>query len=469
MNSQPINLSSQTKKPSARILSVFSLVMINIIAIDSLRSLPIGAEYGFSLVSYFAIAVIGYFIPIAMVSAELATGWPQTGGLYVWVRAAFGVRVALFAAWMQWIYNVVWYPTILALIVATLVYVVNPALANNKTFMVISVVVLFWLATWLNCLGMKISSAVSTLTALIGTLIPIAVIVALSAWWWLSDRPTTLVWNLHALLPNLTHINNLAFFSGVLYSLVGIEMSSVHAEEVKNPQRDYPKAMLLSALLIVGTLILGSLAIAVVVSPKELNLASGLIDAFGIFFKVHHLSWMIPVIALLIAFGGIGGVCAWVIGPTKALLVAARDGLLPKFCGQVNEVNAPVPLLVIQGVVLTVICTVFFLLPSVNSSFWLLSVMTAQLAMIMYVLIFAAAIRLRYIAPEQTRTFRVPGGNIGMWIAGLLGIITCVATLVIGFLPPPQINVGHIATYEALLIGGLVIFSLPPFLLRKMR
>ena len=89
-----------------RALSVFSLVMINIIAIDSLRNVPAAAEYGSSLVVYYALAAILFFIPSAFVSAELATGWPKNGGIYIWVREAFGPRWGLFAIWLQWIENV---------------------------------------------------------------------------------------------------------------------------------------------------------------------------------------------------------------------------------------------------------------------------------------------------------------------------------------------------------------------------
>src|SRR6478672_5976935 len=103
---------------SKKVLSVFSLVMINIIAVDSLRTLPISAKLGMSLIFYYVIAALIFFIPVALVAAELATAFPNTGGIYVWVREAFGKRVGFITIWLQWIYNVVWYPTILAFIAA---------------------------------------------------------------------------------------------------------------------------------------------------------------------------------------------------------------------------------------------------------------------------------------------------------------------------------------------------------------
>ena len=115
---------------SKRVLSVFSLVMINVIAVDSLRTLPLTAKLGLSLVSYYVLAAFVFFIPVALVAAELATAYPSTGGIYIWVREAFGRRVAFITIWLQWIYNVVWYPTILAFIAATIAYLFAPELSS---------------------------------------------------------------------------------------------------------------------------------------------------------------------------------------------------------------------------------------------------------------------------------------------------------------------------------------------------
>jgi amino acid transporter len=117
-------------KIEKKTLSVISLVMINVIAIDSVRTLPMGAEYGFSLVFYYLMAAVLFFLPVSLVAAELATGWPETGGVYVWVREAFGKKTGFVAIWLQWFYNVCWYPTIMATVAATLAYCIDPNLVK---------------------------------------------------------------------------------------------------------------------------------------------------------------------------------------------------------------------------------------------------------------------------------------------------------------------------------------------------
>src|SRR3990167_8333144 len=94
-------------------LSFFHIVMINVIAVDSIRTLPFAAQFGFSLLFYYILAAIFFFVPIALIAAELGTGWPKKGGLYVWVREAFGLKWALIAIWLNWVYNLAWYPTIM--------------------------------------------------------------------------------------------------------------------------------------------------------------------------------------------------------------------------------------------------------------------------------------------------------------------------------------------------------------------
>src|SRR3989344_9157469 len=160
-------------------LNFFQLAMINIIAVDSLRSLPISAEYGFALVFFYLVAAVVFFLPSILITAELATAYPTTGGIYIWVREAFGSKMGFLVIWFQWIYNVVWYPTAMVFIAASIAYLINPSWADNKLYLLVTTISLFWLLTILNCFGMRISSLFSTLGALWGTLIPMALIIIL--------------------------------------------------------------------------------------------------------------------------------------------------------------------------------------------------------------------------------------------------------------------------------------------------
>lgn len=448
-----------------KVLSVFSLVMINVIAVDSLRTLPISAKLGASLISYYIVAALAFFIPVALVAAELATAFPNTGGIYVWVREGFGKRAGFITIWLQWIYNVVWYPTILAFIAATFAYLIEPALGNNKLYLLIMVLGLFWLFTLLNCFGMKIASLISVIGALIGTLIPMLLIILLAVFWLIQGKPVAV--DFHAWLPDFSSLSNLSLFSVVLFGLIGVEMSAVHAEEVRDPQRDYPRALLYSTFLIISTLSLGSLAIIIVVPDQNLSVVSGLIDAYAIFFKAYNIPKMTTVIAVLIILGGLSGVSAWIIGPTKGLLVSARDGSLPEFFTRTNRFGAPVVILVTQALIVTFLSIIFILFDSINAAYWVLSDLCAQMALMVYIIMFATAIKLRYSHPDQPRGYKIPGGNKVMWLVSGIGILCCLAAMVVGFVPPSQIPIDNLFLFEVFLIGGLALFALIPWCFAK--
>ena len=214
-------MNNNIKKP----LTIFSLVAINVIAIDSLRGLPFSAEYGFSAVFYYLLAAITFFIPVSLVSAELATAWPETGGLYVWVREAFGKDIGFFTIWLQWFYNIAWYPTIMSFIAVSIAYMINPALSHDKFYMLSIVMIIFWGCTWINCMGMRIASWVSNFSAIVGTIIPMLLIVLLGAMWIISGKHIDIIFSTKTFFPKLNNMNNLVLFITILFSLVGMEMS----------------------------------------------------------------------------------------------------------------------------------------------------------------------------------------------------------------------------------------------------
>ena len=446
------------KKP----LSVLSLVAINVIAIDSLRTLPFSAEYGFSAVFYYLLVAITFFLPVSLVSAELATGWPETGGVYVWVREAFGKKIGFLTIWLQWFYNIVWYPTIMSVIAVAIAYAINPALEHSKIYMLSVIMVVFWGCTWVNCLGMRIASWLSNVSAIVGTIIPMLLVVVLGVVWVCMGKPIQMVMTANTFFPSLKNVDNLVLLIAVLYGLVGMEMSASHAREVLNPQRDYPKAVFYSIIIILFTLVFGSLAISIVVPAQKLNVVSGLLQAFALFFKEFHMMWFMPVLALLIVVGAIGGAAAWMIGPSKGMLAACKDGSLPAWLGKVSKNNTPVRILLLQGVLFTIMCSAFILMPTVSSAFWVLTDVTAILALLVYVVMFPAAIVLRYKFPDKPRAFKIPGGKFGIWFTCLLGLFTCLFAVVIGFFPPAQIPVGNVTTYEIIIVSGVVLGCLAP-------
>jgi glutamate:GABA antiporter len=451
-----------------RTLSATSIALMTIAATDSLRNMPSMAVYGWSSVSWFLLGTLLFLVPIALVAAELATGWPIPGGVYAWVREAFGEEFGFLAVWCEWAQNVVWFPAILTFVATSLAYVINPELADNKLFLLAVMLTVFWGLTLVNLQGIGVSIFLQRVGVFAGTVIPQMLLILLVAVWLLQGRPGQISFSFDAMVPEI-NLGTLPLAATVILIFAGMEMSGYHALETKNPQRDFPRAIFFAAISIFILSVLSTLAIAIIVPPSQLSLAAGLMQAFSNFLSPFGLGDLMPLIALMISLGAVATLTTWMLGPAKGLAVAARNGNLPRIFSHENERQVPDRTLLIQFLGGTLFCLLLFLVPSVSASYWMLTAMTTQILAAMYILVFAAAIKLRYSQPGKSRPFRVPGGNMGIWIFALVGSVSCLFVIIIGFLPPGNFIIGDSIRYILLMLLGFVSLTCPPLIFYRIK
>ena len=446
-------------------MSVSTMSLLTVAAVLSLRNLPSEAEYGYSVIFYITMAAVCFFVPSALVSAELASSWPEDGGVYLWVKEAFGPKWGFVAVFMQWVENLPWFPAVLTFVASSAAYVFNPAWAQNRWFVLITIWAMLWLATFLNFKGMRLSAWLSSSGALAGTLIPGAAIILMAAGYIIAGKTPQIAFTPGALIPELGNWNQLMLLSGMMVALAGMEMSAIHVTEMKNPGRDFPRAVFRACFLVILLSVLGALAIALVIPPAEISLAAGADQAFAAMFKIFRIPWMTPVMCFLLSYGALTMVVTWVLGPSKGVLEVAKEGFLPPCWQRRNKEGMPTTILIIQAVISSLLALVVLFMPTISGAFWLMSALTAQLYMVMYLLMFAAAIKLRYSKPEIPRKYQVPGGKPGMWIVSGIAFLTSLFAIITGFIPTPEVRAKgafHIAAYIAFLFIGTVIFILIP-------
>ena len=449
-------------------ISFWGVVILTVVAVDSLRNLPTAAMFGDVLIGYYILAGVFFLLPAALVSAELASRFDDAGGIYSWVKAAFGSKMGVYAVWLQWIENVIWYPAILSFIVATCAYVLVPDLAENTKFLACSILAIFTLMTLLNCRGIMHSVRFSEICLWLGLVLPMLCIIGLGCVWYFHHyQHMALQITPASFLPNIGHTEHIMSITAIGLSLCGIEVATVHTKDVENPKKTFPPALILSAIIIVFTLILGSLAIAAVLPQNKISLVAGIMQAFNAFFTAYHLKWLLPFMAIALVIGGLGAVNNWIIAPARGLMVAAQDHALPKIFTHVNRANAPVSILVGQVVVVGGFCLLYLYFPAVNESYWLLTVLASQLYMVMYAIMFLTCMILRWMLPIDKQAFSIPGGKLGCCIVCGMGLIGVGAIFLAGFVPPPTMHFGSHTHYYQLLITCLVLLSLPPFLLMR--
>lgn len=138
---------------------------------------------------------------------------------------------------------------------------------------------------------------------------------------------------------------------------------------------------------------------------------------------------------LLVAFGALAGVMSWISGPSRGLLWTAQEGVLPCFLQKTNKNGVQINIL-IQGCIVTLLSSLYIVANDVSVAFFLLSALTVGLYLLMYVMMYAAGIRLRYTQPDLTRSYRIPGGNAGMWLVGGIGFLAVLFSFIVTFFPP---------------------------------
>lgn len=445
-------------------ISFFSLSILIIAAIDSIRNLPAAAIFGSSLIFFFLLSAVIFLIPTALIAAELSAAFPEKGGVYQWVNRAFGKRSAMASIWLQWINTMVWYPSFLVFVAGTFAYLIHPDLAHNKPYLVSFILALFWGLTIINLKGIHVSTLVNNICAVVGTIFPMIFLIGLGFAWFFSGKPLQIQMDTQHLIPSFTDASHWVTLIAIMASFLGIELAGVHVNDVRNPQRNFPRAVAIAVVFILFTMIFGSLSIAFVLPEKEISLVSGVMQVFSNLFRVFGLEGLTPVLTLCIGIGSIGTMVNWLISPAKGLLHAAEFGFLPPFFTRTNKDGVAYNILLAQAVLVSIFCLLFLLVPSVNAFYWFLTALSTELYMIMYILMFCAGIRLHYRYTDRVGAFKIPGKKIGMWTTSLLGFIGCIATIVISFFPPDNINIGDPSRYLLMICVGNLLTISPLFL-----
>lgn len=471
-----LNNNSNNHNGNKKPLTLLSVILITIVSVDSIRNLPATAIFGSQIFFFFIGACLLFLLPCAFISAELSAheSSKDEGGIYYWLKEAFGDNTAFVGIWFQWLENVIFYPAILSFIAGTLAYIIFPGdissinnLVNNKYYILTVVILIFWFLTIINIRGVQLTAKISNICTIFGLIIPMLIIISLGiSYLYTSDANNIHInLSLNNLFPDFTNKDLWVSLTGIMLSFSGIEIATVYVRDIDQPKKKFPKAILIATFVIAITLLLGSLSIAVSVPNKEINLIAGIMQALEVFLSKYNLTILLPFMGMMIILGAIGSVLNWIIAPTTGLHMAAQDGLMPKIFKYENKKGAPVTLLIMQAVLTSILTIVYLLIPSINGAYWLITVLASHIYMFMYIMMFIAAIKLRPTYKKSEHTFTIGSKPVYTYLVASLGICGCLITIISGFIPPESMNIGSKIYYEILLLSGLIILSLPPFVI----
>ena len=473
----------KVSRPSfKRSLTFFGFFAITASMVMTVYEYPSFASSGFQLVFFLIIGGILWFLPVAMCAAEMATvkGW-ESGGIFSWVGNTLGRRWGFAALFFQWFQITVGFVTMAFFILAAFAYVVKwDALYNNPLVMFFGVAAIVWILTLTQLGGTKYTARISKVGFVGGIILPVIVLLVGLVYYFATGGVSQINMTPATFVPDFGKVDMLVIFASFILAYMGVEASASHVNELKNPNRNYPLAMIILAVLTIALDALGGLAVATTLPASVLdgNLSFGVIEAFRAIFVQHigpGLSWIVFAVALLLALGVLAEISAWIVGPSRALLDTAHDGILPPSFKKVNKHGVSVKTVVIQACIVTVwdavLCGSIALSGGSSSSVGYLTAigLTVVIYLVGYVLFFLGYFYLIFKKKDLPRSFQLPGGTPFKAIVAGAGLFMTVATLIISFFPSSNLDAQSNMVYQATLGIAFVISVAIPFVIYALR
>lgn len=443
-------------------LSLFGLIGITMAFFGTVRSVPTLASTGWAQIFYMVLAACVFALPIALMSAELSTGWPEEGGLQVWVRNALGEKWGFVTSWLLWVQMFFGMVMVASTVGVLIGYVINkPELGTNNIFIFAMILISYWGITFLN-LKFDMVKIAGDWGAIIGVYIPFLALVILGVLYMAKHgiNADSYLGHFEAskLLPDLSDLGSLPTLTGIIFIFAGVEISSVHANNIDNPKRNYPIAVIASVLLLVVFNLVAGLSVADSVPAGKMELAN-ITQPFVIMTQDLGIPAIFNnIISLMILIGVLVQLSAWVLGPSKSMIKVADEGNLPPFFQKRTAKGIPISFVIIQAVVISLVSFLYVVIPDISAAFLIITITTTILYCVVYLLIAISAIKLRYKMPEVERPFRLGSkGNGLMWFISGLSILSVIVTILVSLIPPSSISQsGHVG-YIIYQVGATVI------------
>ncbi|HHQ4154921.1 glutamate:gamma-aminobutyrate antiporter [Clostridium perfringens] len=454
-----------TTKKSLTLFGFFAMTASMVMAV---YEYPTFATSKLHLVFYLLLGGFLWFIPVALCAAEMATvdGW-EKGGVFTWTGKNLGKKYGFSNLFFEFFEITVGFVTMIYFILGALSYVFDwPALNSNPMIKFIGVLVIFWILALSQFGGTKYTAKIAKIGFIVGILLPAAILIILALIYIIQGNPIYIS-SKDTFVPDFTKVNTLVVFVSFILSYMGVEASATHANEMDNPKKEYPLAMLLLVIVAIVVSTLGGLAIAAVIPQNQINLSAGVVQTFAVLlghFTANN-TILVKIIALLLAFGVIAEVSSWVVGPTRGMIIAAEEGAIPKSWAKTNEHDVPVYLVIAQGIIVSIWDAVLtFGAGGSNLSFLAAMSLTVVIYLSGYILFFVGYIK-AILGEGLNGAYQMPGGKPVKIIVAIIGLATSIFAFFISFVPPTSIAGNAVQSHEYMwmLIISYVVSLILPF------
>lgn len=417
-----------------KVLGFWDLMLFTFCAMFGVEAIPASAAIGPSAIFWWFICTVGFFLPFGLIAAELGSTYPEQGGIYVWVKKALGEKWAARTTWYYWFCLPIWLPALYIAVAEILGHTFFPH--AGLWFKIFLAIIMIWATVGINLCSLKFSKWVPNIGAITRFLVVAGMIGAAVIHFFKNGAFANQI-TFASVLPNLN--SAVVFIPMIVYNLLGFELMSGAAGEMKNPGRDIPKTIICSAFIIVSFYLLTTFTIWVVMPASEINVASGILQIFITVLSDHSMRhFIIIVVGLLLSVSLFSEIVTWTLGDNRTVAEAARDGRLPKVLAKLNEKNmVPTGAAIASGIISTVVILIYgFIAADAEELFWHTISFSTVVNLFSYLILFPTFIILRKKDKSVIRPYRLPGPDwVGIGAAIMAEVFVLVTALVLVFQP----------------------------------
>lgn len=438
------------------------MTLFTVAAILVIDTLAPSAAIGPSSISWWIITLVLFFIPYGLITAELGTTYPEQGGLYIWVRNAFGERWAARTTWLYWINVALWMPSVYVLFAGMFAQLFIPDLSLWGQILI--GILMTWVTVVIGIIALDIGKWVPNIGALMKALIML--VIGVGAFIYAARNGVANDLSFRNILPSWDA--GLYFLPVIVYNFMGFELMSGAGEEMQNPQRDIPRAIITAGLLIAFFYLMGTIGMLMALPAEQLGLVTGIIDTLRILFGESGIGGVIvTILGIGALYTFLTNMVTWTMGANRTAAEAANEGELPAFFGQLHPVNkTPVGAYVLTGIVSSAVLVIYGLMAATAEElFWSLFAFSSIVFLMPYLAMFPAFLKLRRIDADRPRPYRVPGNHLTailMTIVCVLFILQAIVFFI--WVPGEPIDWGYAIP---VLIGVAVTLVIGEFLIKR--
>lgn len=443
---------------------LFDAILATVCVILVAESVAPAASIGNSQYFWWIFLLIAFFLPYGLISAELGSTYPSEGGMYDWIKRAFGKKWAARVAWYYWVNFPLW--------ISALAILTTDILAQlmNVEFSTITLIAIQLLYIVLVTIGSYFRVGDSKWVVNLGALFKVLFMCSLGILgiYVAINYGFANEYTFSSLFPSLD-IAGIGFISVIIFNFMGFEVISTSANDMKNPKKEIPKAIIMGGLLISLFYILPAFGIGVAIPVEDISTSNGIIDSFQLMLTkigmsegfVTTSSW---VVGIMFIYTLIANIVSWSFGINSVARYSALDGSLPKIFSHVNKDGVPYKVGIANGLVAASVCVIAMFIPN-QDFFWTFFAFSLVTFLMSYIPLFPAFLHLRKFDTITERGYKVSGGKLLLKLYTYVPMFLLIVSVFFTLFPEFNLEMFQyqwpllLGVAMAILIGEMIVYD----------